>query len=205
MMGESSTALLNAQAEKSTPNGLIPFRTLKESIGEKFIFLPQIKECRRYGYQNFTSGKGQLGHPTYEECVGRIGTLVDYVEGEYPEIIIKMDDNGQVYKANAYFDNVDGIASVSDLKFAQRFKGKTLWTKKYNELLSYNEDTGEYKGIEVGRFSPVVVTDVLAGVYSHEPIRFMLRTQEGKEGSLDCNIGGTNISNMLREPYSLFV
>ena len=197
-MSESSTALLNDQAEKSTPNGLIQFRTLKECIGEKFMFLPQFKELRQYGYSGFTGGKGKSGHPTYEECVGRIGTIVDYIEGKYPKIIIKMDDNGQIYKSTVYVDSVDGIAPVSDLKFAQRFKGKTLWT---NRPFAYNLDTDEVKDLKLRRFIPVIVTDVLAGIMDRS-ILFKLKTQEGVEVFIPCNISGTNVSYMLRELYS---
>ena len=52
---------------------------------------------------SFKGGRGEFGHPTYKEAVGRIGTLLDVTKkfiGSMRagwQVTIRMDDNGQDY------------------------------------------------------------------------------------------------------------
>lgn len=178
------------------------FRPTEKWVGEKFIFLPKPKSLQEYGYQMFSKGKrySVLNRITYEECVGRIGTIIKVTD---EEISLKMDDNGEIYTAQKILDTVDGIVPIADIDYARnKWLGKTLWYAG-EKIATYNETTEKFGSIKLKKFSPVKVRDVVAGWYEHEPVRFILQTPSGEEGFVDINLSGTNVSYILRD-YSRF-
>ena len=63
--------------------------------------------------------------------------------------MLKMDDNGQFYEAEAHSKHVDGIGLVADIDLARSlWMGKTFWYRGW-ELGTYNAETGEDGGFEV--------------------------------------------------------
>lgn len=182
--------------------------------GEKFIFLPQSKRLQRYGYQSFEGGKGEFGHPTYEEAMGRVGTVLEVTKrfiGSMRsgwKVTIQMDDNGQHYTGRALFDDpddatLDDIVPLLDLRAARnKYLGKHLWLKS-PDLDTYNEATGEFGRLRVPNISRVTVTDVVAGWFADRPILLIVQTDSGAEGYSSIALSGTNISGALRFPSLL--
>ena len=109
-------------------------------------FFPKSKSLQSYGYMSFKGGRGEFGHPTYKEAVGRIGTLLDVTKkfiGSMRagwQVTIRMDDNGQDYTGDVFSvsnepddASVRGIAPLLDLQAARnKWLGKTLWLKLPN-------------------------------------------------------------------------
>jgi hypothetical protein len=180
--------------------------------GEKFIFQPMPKSLRHYGYQSAFRGKSASlsaqDVPTYNEAVGRIGTVVEVRKlliGWHVEL--QMDDNGQAYTALAFKDDaneasVDDLAPVLDLQAARgKWLGKTLWIKS-STLLTYDEAADKIGSIAVPKYSRVTVTDVVVGWFDTKN-RFILRSESGAEGFIDVNLSGTNTRKIMRN-YSKF-
>ena len=176
--------------------GDFSFRPIEKWVGEKFIFLPKPQSLQTYGYQSFEGGGGRHGHPTYEECVGRIGTIINATDRE---ITIKMNENGQIYKGMAFYGSVDGIASIADIDNARvKFLGRTLWFIQ-GSILTYDHKTGKYGTVDFKRYSPVKVVDIVVGWDTLIPVRFILKTPSGEEGFIDVNLSGTNVPSRLRD------
>jgi len=139
---------------KPCPKSGFTFRPITCWPGEKFIFLPRSKGLRKFGYQSFKGGRGQYGQPTYEEAVGRIGTVLDVTKrfiGSMRagwQVTIRMDDNGQDYTGTVFSvsnepddASVLAIAPLLDLQAARnKWLDKILWLKLPN-LSTYNEAT----------------------------------------------------------------
>jgi hypothetical protein len=150
-----------------------------------------------------TGGKGEFGWPTYEECVGRIGTVTevaaDHDDSDAYHVKLKMDDNGQTYEARALTGTVEGIGLVADIDAARSlWLGNTLWYRGW-ELGTYGAETGEIGSLKIKGYSAVKVIDIVAGWYGFIPVRFVVQTSEGSAGFVDINPSGTNASDILRE------
>lgn len=187
----------------------VAFRPITCWVGERFLFLPEPKELRAFGYQSFKGGKGQFGVPSYEEATGRIGKVQSVQRGKYGGWEIKMQMEGGREKtytgeslggSNDPADaSIDGIVPLLDLETARsRWKGKTLWLK-VESLVTYDEANGKFGGIKVAMNAPVTVSDVVAGFFTESPIRLILQTSSGVEGFLDVGLSGTNIPSVLRK------
>jgi hypothetical protein len=174
------------------------FRPIKQLVGEKFIFLPMRKRLQHFGYQDFRGGQGPNSWPTYEECVGRIGTIVKVTDA-FQEVTIQMDDNGESYTGSVSNGSVNGIAPLSDIDYARaKWCGKTLWCSK-GVLLTHDETADSFGIIALKKYSPVKVINVVAGWYEFEPVRFIVQTPSGQEGFVDVNLSGTNVSGDRRD------
>jgi hypothetical protein len=151
---------IGKQKEQAVSKGDFPFRPVEKWVGEKFIFLSRPKSRQEYGYQRFKGGTGRYGQPTYEECVGRIGTII---KATNREITIKMDDNGQIYTAMVILDTVDGLVSLADIDNARvKYLGRTLWRIR-GSILTYNHKTEKYGTVDFKQYSPVRVVDIVVG------------------------------------------
>jgi hypothetical protein len=197
------------------------YRPLEKLVGERVIFLPQRISMQHYGYQAFSGGQGQFGHPSYEEAVGRIGKITEVSDSAYSgKITIQMEDNDQIYLGSGR-DSIDGIGIVSEIDDARsKYIGKTLWFKK-TRIETYDEKKDELEKTDVPKkltiddvrkmdsekvklkkYSPVKVIDVVAGWYHDQPIRFILRSPAAEEGYEDVTITGTNVSDILRASFT---
>jgi hypothetical protein len=170
---------------------------MSEWQGKRVIFLPQPASLRHFGYQSFTGGSGQFGAPTYEETVGKIGTVIAVDAEEYPKVTIEMEGTGRRYIGTAYTGSLRAVAFLDEIDQARKeLIGKTLWISS-SSILTYNDATGQFGSVKVKKFSPVRVVDVVVGWYEHEPIRLILKSENGEEGFLDVQISGTNVSEVL--------
>lgn len=184
--------------------GQFPYVPIADWKGQKMQFLEGSASLQRFGYQGFKGGQGEFGHPTYAEAVGRIGTVVDvaYDGVVLYTISLRMDDNGQVYEASvAEFLSVDSIAPLADIEQARAlWKDKTLWTSR-RDLATYDPRTETFGTVADSRYARVKVIDVVPGWYNHQPVRFILELASGERGFLDCQLSGTNVSEILRREW----
>jgi hypothetical protein len=172
---------------------------ISEWQGKRVIFLPQPLSLRTFGYQSFKGGTGQFGQPTYEEAAGKIGTVVAVEPGQYPKVVIEMEGGHRRYEGTVYLEDLEGIAFLEEIDAARReLIGKTLWILS-SAITTYDEASGKFGSVKVKKFSPVTVTDVVVGWYNHEPIRLILKSENGDEGFQDVDISGTNVSKQLRD------
>ncbi|MGD8454265.1 MAG: hypothetical protein PVJ57_20830 [Phycisphaerae bacterium] len=183
--------------------GQFPYVPIADWKGQKMQFLESSASLQRFGYHGFKGGQGEFGQPTYAETVGRIGTVVDvaYDGVVLYTISLRMDDNGQVYEATAYGESIDSVAPLADIEKARAiWKGKSLWTSR-NELVTYDPRTETFGTVADSRYAHVRVIDVVPGWYNHQPVRFILELASGERGFLDCQLSGTNVSEILRREW----
>jgi hypothetical protein len=166
---------------------------IKDWTGQKFIFLPTSKKLQGYGYQAFSPSL------PYDKWVGKTLIVVEVSRKDVlPEITFRTAD-GKTLRTKAYGDSIHGIAPLRDLEYARsNWLGKTLWLRD-NSLATWDESSQEFGSVKLKKYSPVVVEDVVAGWYEHEPIRLILKTAKGEVGFRDVNVTGTNISERLRK------
>jgi hypothetical protein len=215
------TGSIGRQKSISSISSAPVYRSLEMLVGERIIFLPKRLSMQHYGYQSFSGGTGQFGHPTYAEAVGRIGLITKVSDNSYSgRITVQMEDNNQIYVGSGT-DSIDGIAIVSEIDHARKeYLGKTLWLKRtyletYNESKELSEETSfpkmvtiqdlkkaDLDKIKLKKYSPVKVIDVVAGWNNDNPIRFILRTNSGQEGYDDVTITGSNVPSILRETFT---
>jgi len=176
------------------------FYPISSWVGKRFIFLPSPKSLQKSGYQSFKGGDGEYGHPSYNKYVGRIAKVVSVnKEQSLYNVQFVMEDDGHRLTATAYSENIWDIALIADIDNARsKWLDKTLWYAG-NKLVTYNEDTEKFGSVNVKKYLPVKVTDIVLGWFEHQPIRFILQTSSGKEGFRDINLSGTNTSNRLRD------
>ncbi|MNK89964.1 hypothetical protein D3C87_1099940 [compost metagenome] len=173
---------------------------MEKWIGQRFIFLPRPTSLQPYGYQDFSGGSNEFGHPTYEEAAGKIGTVRGYsIKGSIPTITIEMAE-GSTYEGKSYGGgSFDSIALVRDFDLARsKWLGKKLWIVS-SALSTYDADTDKLGEVKVKRYSPVHVTNIVAGWYENEPVRFVVKSASGVEGFVDVQLSGTNVPDSLRD------
>lgn len=171
--------------------------------GQKILFLPASASIQQYGYQAFKGGTGRFGNVAYQEGVGRTGTVTKVSRGQYGgfDVEVKMDDNGQTYVGHASFDDpfvstLSGVALLTELQAARTaLKGKQVWlSSKY--LGQYDANTGKVSSINVQRFQKVTVQDVVAGWYNYNPVRLIVKTENGDIGFDDIAFNGYNTGDL---------
>lgn len=194
-------------------NGSPKYRPMQSWVGERFMFLPMPKDLQHYGYQDVTEVKGddvgdvpeESRSCAYQECVGRIVTVVALAPdaggplSDFYTVKLKMDDGGKIYTTKAVREQMENLAPLADLEYARKaWLGRTLWFIG-REVDTYDAETGKINTLHLKKCSAVNVIDVVAGWYSFEPIRLVIRNESGEEGFVDVNVTGTNVSEVLRD------
>ena len=195
-----------------------PFATLpiEQWLNQRFIFMPRTRQFQKFGYDGFAvvkidkKGKAKYDLPLasqlpYDKYVGRIAkvTAVNKVKPEYSvlerlQIEFTLEDTGEklIYEASGYDKTVRGISPVNVLDAArQQYLGKTLWIVD-SAVYTYDDATGEKNFVKVRRYSPVKVTDIVVGTENNAPVRFILQTEDGKQGYIDVALSGTNAESL---------
>lgn len=200
------------KAEKPITNE--PFATLpiEQWLNQKFIFMPRTRQFQRFGYEGFAvvtidkKGKAKYENPLgsdlpYDKYVGRIAkvTAVNKVQPEYSvlerlQVEFALEDTGEklMYESSGVLKTIRGITPVTVLDAARhQHLGKTFWIAA-SALFTYDDATGQTNFIRVRRYSPVNVTDIVVGTEDNLPVRFILQTEDGKQGYIDVALSGTN-------------
>ena len=187
---------------------IFKFRPVEKWVGEKFIFLPKPELLQEFGYDFYEGGKGRFGHPTYEEAVGRVGTVTEVIGSKWKwksddyEITLQMDDNKQIYTTSSHKGKIRDVASVSDIENARaEFLGKTLWSKIEN----FSMEKGGTLQLKKGTPLKVARIDYSSSDFTlrFSPIRFYLQTPSGEVVYEDINLSGTNVYKDSRDEHRL--
>ena len=181
------------------------FRPIRSWLGERFVFLPKHKTLQKFGYRSFHIGDDLYRSPNYGEYVGRIARVVSVHEWcDHWDIEFKMEDNGERLSAVAGGVGIDGIAPIADIERARgEWLGKSVWYKKA-WFERYDEDTGALRPVYLRKNARVKVVDIVAGWSHDKPVRFKLRTTDGKKGHTDIAWSGTNSCDYARAHADTF-
>lgn len=166
-------------------------------VGQRFIFLPADKSQRDSHYEDFTIIGGSNEPIKYQDYVGRVARVIsiETEDSSISRVIFEMEDDKQKMSAKPSYGSINDIALLSDIENARKkWKGKTIWTKQGVDLKKYDAGTDEVEHMKPELFSPLKVTDVVAGWYSSYPVRLILRTQTGNIYFEDISLSGTNSS-----------
>jgi hypothetical protein len=174
-------------------------RSIEEWVGLKFMFLPQRKMFQKYGYQSLHKPNGMgkaLPYEVYKNRIATVTKVFPFQHGHHVELVI--DGTQEKIIGEAFHSNLRGIGPVDDLHNARvRYKGKTLWTQEI--LNTYNEELDEVGVSVITRYVAVKVLDVVPAWDSHQPIRFLLRTEAGFDVFIDVHMTHTNVPEQLRQ------
>ncbi|KJJ85077.1 conserved hypothetical protein, secreted [Candidatus Omnitrophus magneticus] len=197
------TPLSFALAEKNNiikNSSIFIQRPIETWKNEKFIFHTKPLSLRKFYYpnivrKNISPDSMQNIHPPYEECAGRIGTIEKIIPNNKGEFLvtIKMDDTGAIYDAESKGTCIDGLIALKDIANAQKsFMGKSFYYLDQN-ILTYNEKTGEYKPVYAKKYSCIKIIGVEPGLDNKTPVRLLLETNNEQKGFIDINLSGTNV------------
>lgn len=177
--------------------GPVDFRNLEEMVGEKFLVMPMPKSLQSYGYRAIYK-EGSKKHASYDEVVGKVLTLDSLIA----RAGMFTDSLGGQYKVEVSLEQFSGLTPLKDLEDASRiFKGKTIWIKN-TFLNTYNMNTDNYSSFKILKFSPVTVVDISVGEFENLPVKFVLKTANGKIGFMSVNLSGSNQSEKYRHSFS---
>lgn len=197
------------------PQEPLQFRHIECWKGERVIFLPRPKSLQEFGYQSFekiSAGKkakktrGYSRRPTYAELVGRIAVVesVKVGKGAGWDLTIRMADGedryvGHAARSDRYEASLSGVALVSDLDACrERWLGNTVWYAHKFGPEVYDATTDQVARIELPKFTPVKIIDIVAGWHEYAPVRFVLRTPDGRTAFSDLNPSGSGAWSSMR-------
>jgi len=167
-------------------------------VGQKILFLPQSKDFQHFGYQLFKRLGSESRTIPYEELAGKVGTITNVMQGYlHYDVTVVIDDTQKTYIGEAYGNEdrgytIDGIALLRELQDARNaLKGRTVWLSSY-ELGQYDDAKGKTSFLPTKGFRPTFVEDVVAGSFSFEPVRLIVKTESGAEGYVDISYSGVN-------------
>lgn len=199
LIQEGSIGNIENKEIKNKDKNEFKFIPIKDWEGLEFIFLPQSKSSQEYGYQLFNKKDEQFKGIEYKKYVGKTIEVIELKKNGLWEVAFRVKETGEVLVTQAFGGTIDNIALISDIKKARKkWIGKTLWTKS-TELVSYNFEKDTFNSVEIKKYRPVKVKNIVGGWYSSSPIRFILETLNGKQGYVDINLSGTNVSKTLRD------
>lgn len=188
-----------APAQPSFPEAPLPFG---QWAGEEFVFLPTVKMYEEEGYPDCRKqGEPKTLHLTYQETVGRVGTVLEVTQPDKYRMVLrlKMNDSGEVIECTASIIgqdiSFDGLGLVKDIILAREaWEGNTYYTRM-RQYLTYDAATGERGRLDVKKFSPVKVISVSAGFTNIGPVRVVVQTNDGRVGYFEAAYSGTNSSS----------
>ncbi len=185
----------DALREPIGATALFPYRPFDSWIGQRLIFLPGPKASAEKAYDDFY---GKLTHKQYAGRIAKVVSVEDFSGRVHLEI--EMEDSKERLRARTApgKESLIGMALFDDIHNArQQWLGKTLWCRE-SRLSVYNEQTDAVGFLTVKKYSPLKVTEVIAGWNEERPVRFVLETADGKRGFVDLNLSGTNVFKEVR-------
>lgn len=179
--------------------------------GLQIFVLPQTTMLRSYGYQLFNGGTGQYGHASYDDLAGKTLTVTktepvaDILDGTMKNyrLTLTEDKSGGVFSIQTVNIGrtpddamVSNVVLFRDLTEARNhYLGKTYWIAvKRLPKLGMSDTYGGDGFVDYLKYSPVVITDVLASTDDQNPIRMVVKNGQGEEGYFDIAVSPTNRS-----------
>lgn len=170
--------------------------------------LPKREMFQKYPYDLYDRSGERFLQVPYAALGGKFVTVTDVRWYDEPIINIhgwlirfRVDDTGQEYATKASMPLADphadpdkvtvlDVALVRDLQAArEKYIGKKYWILRH-ELIAL--DNKEIRGVRFKAFTPVVISDVLAGDNSFVPVRLVIKNDQGEEGWLDMAVSPSN-------------
>jgi len=174
-------------------------RAIARWIGERFVVLPRPPARGTEPYEALEIRDKIGGHPA-EEAAGAVlvVTAVKY-DRVTPVVTFVREDTKQEYVGRAVAESVEGLAPLADIEAARaQWKGKTLWLAA-PDLRAGSSEIGV---VRVNRLAAVEVVDVQLGWTTEAPIRFVLKTTDGRTGFRDVHTTGTNVPDAQRKRHA---
>jgi hypothetical protein len=187
----ASLSFISAQGQSTRPNntyGPLPYRELKETVGETYIVLLTGGDSSPVSYQ-ISKANEPRKLVLFKDLVGKKLKLmsIDKDNGHF------QDSLGTEYLCHISDNTFGDIAPLKDIEDARNlFAGKTLWLNKDNASASASSDGTLSGKIELNRFEPVKVMSVSMSNNSDCPVIIKFRTAKGKEAVLKADVSGTN-------------
>lgn len=200
--GPIGTVKPTAQESKN-PYPTIPFQ---QWVGKRIIILPNRRLLQQSGYTSFNtvglmdymkSSTTIREHCSYSECAGKTARVIAISRGITTEVTIEMEETRRRFVIDGiYEDTIDHIALLDDLDRARsEFIGKTLWVKE--GYASTYDSAGNFGTIQLPKWGPVKVVDVIAGDSHDEPTRFLVENDRREQGAIDVHMSDTNVTPLL--------
>ncbi len=177
-------------------------RSISRWIGERFVVLARAPSRRTDVYEALQIRDKIGGHPG-EEAAGAvlIVSTVTY-DRVTPVVTFVREDTKQEYIGRAVADSVEGLAPLADVEAARtQWVGRMLWLAA-PDLQAGPEGSGELRVVKVNRLAPVEVAEIQLGWTSDAPIRFVLKTADGRLGFRDVHTTGTNVPDAQRKRHA---
>jgi hypothetical protein len=190
------------EASADCPHDSISYLPVQCWIGRRFIFLPSANKADHL----LEGGTGENGMVTKKEAVGRIGTFVEIGTGVNDNtginefyLVLKMEDNGQLYRAAYFADStgdenirVDGLALVDEIDYVRiRYQGKQAWLPRTytrrTDPVTHKLTYGTY-----AQNTKLTITDVGPSTNEFLPVEIRYTTPDGLEWNEDFSVSETN-------------
>ena len=137
-----------------------------------------------------------------QELGGKVATIVavEAVKGEEATekiVTVEVDQSKRRYFCVAYNGSLGNIVFLGERNAARRvFQGKTLYSQARTLLAFHGK---EIVRAPIDNYAPVTVQDVVPSTDEYNPLRFLLRTHDGRRVFADVHLGATNIPPSLLE------
>jgi len=173
-----------------------------EWVGERVLFVPRSLSTRHYGYQMMhpANNQNQFSLP-YDDYVGKTAIIKKVTKGDIKDDVeLVLEGSGEQLVADCFLGSLHGLIFLRDIDLArEKYLGKTLWLHHKEEMLTEDADGESTGGVPNKRFAKVVVKEIVTGRFEEASVRFIVETADGKEGFVDVQLSGTNVSNTLRD------
>lgn len=175
----------------------------------QIFVLPQTGLMRTFGYQTFNGGTGPYGHASYDDLAGKTLTVkkvepvTDILDGTMKNYLLTLteDKSGGTYTVQTVNigrtpddATVMFVVLLRDLVEARnRYLGQNYWIAvKQLPKLGMSDAYGGDGFVDFLKFSPVMITDVLASNDDHNPIRIVVKNGQREEGYFDIAASPSN-------------
>lgn len=152
-------------------------------VGKEVVFLPKPASLASYGYMKYTYKKGTLKAIPYKDLANKSATIVSIENSsDTLDVVLKTEDGKTVY-GTGYSGSLDDIGFKSELESAKQYINQVFQQSglsKYPVRLYVNiANSDETKNVDVPKEEKLTVTSVEWGYYSHSPLRFTFKRENG--------------------------
>lgn len=184
-------------AEAAAPGA----RPIGRWVGETFAVVPRPPSRWNEPYQALEV-LDKIRHPaTPEEFAGAtLKVVAVHYDRLDPIVVLVREGTGQHVLGRVTAGSVEGIAPAADIRRArEEWLGQTLWLAQADLQIAGASGADV---LPVKRLAPVEVVDVALGWSTAAPIRFTLKTADGRVGFRDVHTTGTNVPEPERESHA---
>jgi len=183
-----SIVLFGTAFGQSPKYGPVPYKDLKETIGEVYL-VPKLSAYRAMdGYS--IKKVSEPGKVLYNVDIADKKLILIAIDDE---VVHFKDSLGTLYTDNLFQGTLYQMCLISDIENARKlFSGKKLWLNKPYIIINPDSIRSDNNKINNIRFDPVTVFNVTAGMGDYASVRFWVKTDKNENGFLDMSVSGTN-------------